>query len=148
LLRGRAADPADARIMHRSGSGKSRIWMLAARLITGTQYGQGQAPKSPTPQVGPRRGVSRSPLHFLPGSRSEIIRENTNDLLRQYFRKGMDLSTVEPAEVRLAADEINGRPRAFLDGDSATVRWFPSTRWLRLRPRRSPLALKARFRCP
>lgn len=49
--------------------------------------------------------------------------ENANGLLRQYFRKGADLSAVEPAEVRFAADEINGRPRAVLGWDSATVRF-------------------------
>jgi IS30 family transposase len=49
--------------------------------------------------------------------------ENANGLLRQYFRKGADLSTVEPAEVRFAADEINGRPRAVLDWDSAAARF-------------------------
>jgi hypothetical protein len=49
--------------------------------------------------------------------------ENANGLLRQYFRKGADLSTVEQAEVHFAADEINGRPRAVLDWDSATARF-------------------------
>lgn len=49
--------------------------------------------------------------------------ENANGLLRQYFRKGVDLSTVEPADVRFAADEINGRPRAVLGWESATVRF-------------------------
>ncbi|CAM3090737.1 Integrase core domain protein [Arthrobacter ulcerisalmonis] len=49
--------------------------------------------------------------------------ENANGLLRQYFRKGADLSTVEQAEVRFAADEINSRPRAVLGWDSATVRF-------------------------
>ena len=49
--------------------------------------------------------------------------ENANGLLRQYFRKGADLSAVEQAEVRFAADEINGRPRAVLQWDSATVRF-------------------------
>ncbi|WP_427135770.1 IS30 family transposase [Pseudarthrobacter sp. S9] len=49
--------------------------------------------------------------------------ENANGLLRQYFRKGADLSAVEQAEVRFAADEINGRPRAVLGWDSATVRF-------------------------
>jgi IS30 family transposase len=49
--------------------------------------------------------------------------ENANGLLRQYFRKGADLSTVEQAEVRFAADEINGRQRAVLEWDSATARF-------------------------
>lgn len=49
--------------------------------------------------------------------------ENANGLLRQYFRKGADLSTVEQAEVRFAADEINCSPRAVFGWDSATVRF-------------------------
>ncbi|MEC3853186.1 IS30 family transposase [Paenarthrobacter ureafaciens] len=49
--------------------------------------------------------------------------ENTNGLLRQYFRKGDDLSTVDPYEVHFAADEINGRPRAVLDWSSAADRF-------------------------
>lgn len=49
--------------------------------------------------------------------------ENANGLLRQYFRKGDDLSTVEPADVYFDAEEINGRPRAVLGWDSATVRF-------------------------
>ncbi len=53
--------------------------------------------------------------------------ENANGLLRQYFRKGADLSTVEQAEVRFAADEINGRPRAVLNWDSAAVRFASLT---------------------
>lgn len=49
--------------------------------------------------------------------------ENANGLLRQYFRKGDDLSAVEPADVLFAADEINSRPRAVLDWSSATARF-------------------------
>lgn len=37
--------------------------------------------------------------------------ENANGLLCQSFRKGTDLSAVEAADVRFAADEINSRPR-------------------------------------
>jgi hypothetical protein len=53
--------------------------------------------------------------------------ENANGLLRQYFRKGADLSTIEQAEVGFAADEINGRPRAVLDWDSAAARFASLT---------------------
>ena len=49
--------------------------------------------------------------------------ENANGLLRQYFRKGDDLSTVEPADVLFAAQEINGRPMAVLDWSSAAARF-------------------------
>jgi IS30 family transposase len=49
--------------------------------------------------------------------------ENANGLLRQYFQKGTDLSAIDEAEVRLAADEINSRPRAVLGWISATGRF-------------------------
>jgi len=37
--------------------------------------------------------------------------ENTNGLLRQYFPKGFDFSTVTEAELDAVADELNARPR-------------------------------------
>jgi transposase, IS30 family len=37
--------------------------------------------------------------------------ENTNGLLRQYFPKGTDFSTVTEAELDAVADELNARPR-------------------------------------
>jgi transposase, IS30 family len=37
--------------------------------------------------------------------------ENTNGLLRQYFPKGFDFSTVTEAELDAVADELNERPR-------------------------------------
>jgi len=40
--------------------------------------------------------------------------ENTNGLLRQYFPKGTDFSLVGDDEVRLAQDQLNGRPRETL----------------------------------
>ena len=44
--------------------------------------------------------------------RQRGLNENAKGLLRQYVRKGADLSTVEQTEGRFAAEQINGRPRA------------------------------------
>jgi IS30 family transposase len=41
--------------------------------------------------------------------------ENTNGLLRQYWPKGTDFSTVTDAELDAVADELNERPRKRLD---------------------------------
>lgn len=40
--------------------------------------------------------------------------ENTNGLIRDYFPKGTDFSTVADAEVREMQDQLNGRPRQTL----------------------------------
>ena len=40
--------------------------------------------------------------------------ENTNGLLRQYFPKGSDLSSHDPATISRVADALNGRPRKTL----------------------------------
>jgi transposase, IS30 family len=41
--------------------------------------------------------------------------ENTNGLLRQYFPKGFDFTTVTDADLDTVADELNDRPRKRLD---------------------------------
>jgi len=41
--------------------------------------------------------------------------ENTNGLLRQYFPRGIDLSTYTEADPNVVAAELNGRPRHTLD---------------------------------
>jgi transposase, IS30 family len=40
--------------------------------------------------------------------------ENTNGLLRQYFPKGTNLATHDPAQLQAVAAELNGRPRMTL----------------------------------
>ncbi|WP_390905056.1 IS30 family transposase [Paenarthrobacter ilicis] len=49
--------------------------------------------------------------------------ENANGLCRLYFRKGDDLSEVEPADVLFAAEEIHSRPRAVLDRSTASEKF-------------------------
>lgn len=44
--------------------------------------------------------------------------ENTNDLLRQYFPKGLDLSDYSQAQLDAVANRLNARPRKTLDYDS------------------------------
>src|SRR3954468_21685236 len=51
--------------------------------------------------------------------------ENTNGLLRQYFPKGFDFSTVTEAHLDAVADELNARPRKrfdFANPDRAALR--------------------------
>ena len=40
--------------------------------------------------------------------------ENTNGLLRQYFPKGMDMTTVTTKDLRFVEERLNGRPRKVL----------------------------------
>ena len=44
--------------------------------------------------------------------------ENTNGLLRQYFPKGTDLSSVTEAQLQAVAVELNARPRETLGWDT------------------------------
>jgi transposase, IS30 family len=48
--------------------------------------------------------------------------DNTNGLLRQYFPKGFDFSTVTEAELDAVADELNERPRKRLEFANPTER--------------------------
>ena len=50
------------------------------------------------------------------------LNENTNGLLRQYFPKGFDFSTVTEVELNAVADELNGRPRKRLGFANPTER--------------------------
>ena len=40
--------------------------------------------------------------------------ENTNGLIRQYFPKGMDLTTVTEEDIQFVMDRLNNRPRETL----------------------------------
>lgn len=43
------------------------------------------------------------------------LNENTNGLIRQYFKKGFDLSEVTATEVKKVNDKLNNRPRKCLE---------------------------------
>lgn len=49
--------------------------------------------------------------------------ENTNGLLRQYFPRGLDLSTKSIEDLQTVATELNERPRKSLGWDTPAERW-------------------------
>ena len=49
--------------------------------------------------------------------------ENTNGLLRQYFPKGLDLSSVSQSKLNAVARELNDRPRKTLGYETPTERY-------------------------
>jgi len=49
--------------------------------------------------------------------------ENTNGLLRQYFPRGVDLSSKTIQDLQNVATELNDRPRKALDWDTPAERW-------------------------
>jgi IS30 family transposase len=46
----------------------------------------------------------------LGGLPPHLRRKNTHGLLRDYFPKGTDLSSISPEELQHVADELNDRP--------------------------------------
>lgn len=44
--------------------------------------------------------------------------ENTNELIRQYFTKGMDLATVTEEDIQFVMGRLNNRPRETLGGET------------------------------
>jgi IS30 family transposase len=49
--------------------------------------------------------------------------ENTNGLLRQYFPKGLDLSSIHPNKLNAVARQLNERPRNTLNYETPTERF-------------------------
>jgi IS30 family transposase len=72
----------------------------------GTEFAQ-------IPALGKRLGIS---VYFAePGKPQQRgTNENTNRLLRQYFPKGIDFTTVSHQQVRQITERLNNRPRACL----------------------------------
>jgi hypothetical protein len=58
----------------------------------------------------PRLATTINPL----SSWERGLNENTNGLLRQYFPKGSDFITLTDADVNIAMEKLNHRPRKFL----------------------------------
>ena len=79
-----------------------------------TDLGSGQGIGAASPDHGP---LPAPDVYFCdahsPWQRGS--NENTNGLLRDYFPKRTDLSTISPTELQRVADELNNRPRKTLN---------------------------------
>ncbi|MER7157612.1 IS30 family transposase, partial [Streptomyces lydicus] len=81
-------------------------------------------PRASRPPAAVQPHRSEVPVYFCdpacPWQRGSD--ENTNDLLRQYFPKGTDLSTHGPEQLETVAAELNSRPRKTLDWETPAER--------------------------
>jgi IS30 family transposase len=96
----------------RKGRGQGRILLpLAARIETIT-YDNGKEFASHAAIVAALGAKSyfAKPYHSWECG----LNEHTNGLVRQYFPKGIDFSTLSNADVQRVEDKLNSRPRKIL----------------------------------